>query len=81
MRGICNGILSFVSSVNPPAFMLPSRINFINMPQVGDSFVFESVADGACVTSTVERLAIDSETGEYLIETRNSLYKLKLVEN
>lgn len=80
MRGIYNAIMTFVSSVNPPAFELPSKINFINMPKIGDSFVFEHPKDGLCITSEVKSTAIDSETGEYLLQTRNSIFKLKMVE-
>lgn len=81
MRGIYNGILTLVSSVNRPVFGLPAKINFINMPKVGDSFVFEHPQDGLCVTSEVKSDAVDSETGERLIQTRNSIFKLKLTEN
>lgn len=81
MKGIHNGVLTFVSSENSPVFALPAKINFINMPKIGDSFVFESPVDGACITTAVESVAIDSETGEYLIQTRNTIFKLQLTEN
>lgn len=81
MRGIYNGMLTLISSENPPVFGLPAKINFINMPKIGDSFVFEHPQDGLCVTSDVKTTAIDSETGEHLIQTRNSLFKLQLTEN
>lgn len=80
MRGIYNGILTFVSSKNPPVFQLPVKINFINMPTIGNSFVFESPVDGCCHTSVVQSIGIDSETGEYGIATYNSIFKLKMLE-
>lgn len=73
------GILNLVSSKNDPVFGPgPVEIEFMKYPRLGEPFVFLSKKHGFCVTSEVK--AIDSETGEYLLTTRNSIYKLR-VEN
>lgn len=79
MRYAMIGQLTLLRSKNDPVFAdpgTPLKVTFPEMPVVGESFIFETSCYGACHTSEVK--AIDSETGEYLLQTRNSLYKLKV---
>lgn len=74
------GILTLVESKNPPVFETPMEINFTVLPRLDESFLFTSSRYGHCNTSEVKVSAVDSETGEWLLTTRNSIYRLGVIK-
>lgn len=74
------GVLVLIESKNPSVF--DPRYNVIDFtvkPRIGEPFLFTSKKYGFCNTSDVKSVAIDSENGDLLIQTRNSLYKLEII--
>lgn len=72
------GVLTLVSSKKDPVFGTePLEINFTVRPRLGESFLFTCPEFGFCNTSEVK--AVDSETGKFLLTTRNSLYQLEVL--
>lgn len=79
MRGSITGKLILLSSKNPAVFAevgVPMEISFYEPPQLKHSFLFYAPAYGDCHTSEVLIAGIDSETGDFALQTRNSLYKI-----
>lgn len=80
MRYQNRGRLTLIESKNPPVFGTdPIEITFTIRPKVGEAFLFQSNRFGFCNTSDIKTAAIDSETGDYLLTTRNSLYRLEVL--
>lgn len=73
-----NGVLTLVSSNKPPVIDSPLEVSFTVSPRVGDPFLFAAKNGEYGNTSTVKVAAIDSETGDFLLTTRNSIYKLAI---
>lgn len=74
-----NGNITLISSSRDPVFAYAGErisIRFHEMPKLGQIFNFSSISFGKCHTSTVR--AISSEKESYIIQTRNSFYKLEV---
>lgn len=78
------GKLILVHSKREPVFEVPGvpiEIEFSETPQVQRPFLFVTQRHGLCHTSDVLIAGIDSETGDYALQTRNSLYKIVEVQH
>lgn len=78
---MAKGILTQIISSHDPVFgKEPITITFGEKPVLNESFVFTNRHFGQCYTSTIR--AIDSEKPDtFLIQTRNSVYKLEVVHD
>lgn len=75
------GVMQLVESTRPPVFGTKYFVvDFIVKPRVGDPFLFVHRLLGPCNTSDVLSVAVDSENGRYLIQTRNSIYTLEIIK-
>lgn len=67
-----------VQSKRYPVFQTPVDVAFVNRPKEGESFIFAHPTQGMCHTSTVQSISVDSENGDLLLHTLNSIYHLQM---